>query len=182
MLWINIKIGLRGYVGMLTDSLPLEEALKYVRAPRTPVRDDTIVPAKQGVAQETLKGEIYQRESPEYHDALFVSLNISKSRHFLIWESISLALENAFLRGNKADPNQPVIVRVYEGLDGRVIQIIDSGEGFDYKGLIKQWKAGGKYAIGSGKGWRQLQAAQVLAGYEGSGNIINIVVLYKDLE
>jgi len=64
----------------------------------------------------------------------------------------------------------------------RVIQIIDSGEGFDYKNLIKQWKAGGEYATGSGKGWRQLQAAQVLAGYEGRGNIINIVVLYKDLE
>lgn len=46
---------------------------------------------------------------------------------------ICFALENAFVNGNKNNPELPVIVRWYAGQEGMVISIKDAGKGFDYE-------------------------------------------------
>jgi anti-sigma regulatory factor (Ser/Thr protein kinase) len=162
------------------DDLPLDDALKYVDGSRRNlIREDVVRPETKAV---TRNGEEYLRESPVYHDSFFQSLGISKRFHTKIWDAISLAFENAFLRGNMGDPKKAIIIRVYEGLEGKVVQVEDLGKGFDYHSAIKNLRQGVDYATGSGRGLRALKDANLLAGYEGKGNIINIVVLNKDLQ
>jgi len=162
---------------MLMDKLPLSDALQYVEATSSAaVREDAVYPELDSV---TAKKELYRRESRAYHDSFFASLGISKFTK--IWNAISHAFENAFLRGNKADLKRPIIVRVYDGVVGRVIQIENQGDGFDYVAAVQNFRAGGK-STGSGKGFKVLDDAPVLAGYQGKGNVINIVVLNKDIK
>ena len=161
------------------DDLPLSDALKYAEADLSSViREDAVYPE---AAMVTAKGEQYWRESAAYHNSFFSSLGISKQHHFKIWNAVSHAFENAFLRGNKAARNKPIVVRVYEGLQGKVIRIEDQGDGFDYVAAVRNFRLSGR-SSGSGKGFKVLNDSPVLAGYEGKGNIINIVVMNKDLK
>ena len=126
------------------DDLPLRDALKYAEADLSSViREDAVYPE---AAMVTAKREQYWRESAAYHDSFFSSLGISKQYHSKIWNAVSHAFENAFLRGNKADRKKPIVVRVYEGMSGRVIQIEDQGDGFDYVAAVRNFRAGGKSA------------------------------------
>lgn len=165
---------------MLMDRFPLADALMYVRCSHVkPDRMFTFSPQEEIV---TKANEVYWRESAAEHDALMEVLGISPRRHFTVWESISLAIENAFLRGNKASRDLDVIIRVYKGTIGEVVEIIDQGEGFNYRELVGKVLAGEKYETGTGKGLRIIKDAPVVAGYEGAGSIMNIAVLYENIK
>lgn len=140
-----------------------------------------IVPAVDGVFQEASGGERYWRESPEINDALFECLGLSREEYIAVWHSVSLGLENAFWRGNKSDPTLPVDVRAYRCRLGKVVQIQDFGEGFDYEKKIRDFLSGRPYAQGKGTGFRALHQEKLIkAGYEGEGNILNIAVLIPE--
>lgn len=165
---------------MFIGELTLADALRQVQGNmQSKVREDVVEPTQEQV---TKTGERYYRESPEYHDALFAILHVSKRRHTAVWEAVSLALENAFLRGNKASIEAKVYVRVFQGNKGWVVQIENEGEGFDFREKFRAWESGKEVKQGSGRGWARLHASPVLAGYEGKGNIMNIVILYENLE
>lgn len=161
------------------DHFPLSDALKYVRCGKSVPDEEFILYPKERV--ETKRGEVYWRESAAEHDALMDLLGISPVRHTAVWESVSLAVENAFLRGNQASQTLDVIVRVYKGITGQVVQVIDHGSGFDYKRLVNRVHAGEKYQTGTGKGLRVINDAPVVAGFEGAGNIMNIAILYEKI-
>lgn len=54
---------------------------------------------------------------------------------------IGLALENAFYHGNQNNPDLPVYFNVFEGENGLVLSIKDSGNGFDYRKVTEKAKA-----------------------------------------
>lgn len=165
---------------MLLEEFRLVDALKIVRC-ETPVPsfEMSLEPAQMVV---TSKGEKLWRESNEAQDLLMGKLYVSARRHLKIWNAVSLAVENAFLRGNRGSDSLEVIVRVYQGSIGEVLQVIDEGEGFDYKSVVKRIMSGAGYAKGGGKGLRDIHGAPVHAGYEGKGNVMNIAILYQNLE
>jgi anti-sigma regulatory factor (Ser/Thr protein kinase) len=168
------------FLMVLVGRFTLAEALAQVGYEKDmPVYDASFRPSYLVVTQ---KGEKYLRESPQEQAWLFSRLGVSARRHTGIWESLMLALENAFLRGNGADSKLEVIVRVYEGLSGKVVRIIDSGNGFDYDDIVRKMDADENYAQGRGKGLRVINASSVIAGYEGRGNVMNIAVMNRDLE
>ncbi|MBU0457228.1 MAG: hypothetical protein ABH824_02855 [Nanoarchaeota archaeon] len=161
---------------LLNNEFTLENALKII-APYKLIKQIKIIPAKNGKLQESSTGQLYWRESPELNDFIFKRLKISARKNTQIWDAISLGLENAFWRGNKNNPQLEVIVRIFLGKNGKIIQIKDSGNGFDYVKKIKLLKSGGNYASGLGRGLKALNKVDsISAGYQGKGNILNIVV------
>ena len=52
---------------------------------------------------------------------------------------ISLSLENAFYHGNRNDPTLPVIVKEFQGTRGIIVQIQDSGKGFDVNRVVRKY-------------------------------------------
>ncbi len=165
---------------VLLGRFTLAEALEQVQClEQIPLYDALFKATSPAITQ---KGERYLRESSQDHDRLMIRLGVSARKHAGIWESISLALENAFLRGNKADSKLEVVVRVYEGLAGKVVQIIDSGDGFDYHDVVRRVYAEEDYAQGRGKGLRTISWSPVIAGYEGKGNVLNMAIMQKNLE
>ncbi len=165
---------------VLLGRFTLAEALEQVQClEQLPVYDASF---KATSPVTTQKGETYLRESPKDQDKLMSKLGVSIQKHAGVWNAVALALENAFLRGNKADPKLEVVVRVYEGLAGKVVQIIDSGAGFDYHDIVRRVYAEKEYASGRGMGLRTLSKSPVIGGYEDKGNILNIAIMSKDLE
>jgi hypothetical protein len=106
---------------------------------------------------------------------------------------ISFALENAILWGNRNNPDLPVAVKVYDGHCGVVVQIKDSGKGFDYRektGIVKGLRSekllgqhgvpdknGRKYYRRKGGGFSTYEWHPSEVAFEGKGNVLNI--LYK---
>ncbi len=165
---------------VLLGRFTLDEAFEQVQChERLPVYDASFKAVSPVTTQ---KGETYLRESQQDQYRLMLKLGVSILRHTGVWNAVAFALENAFLRGNKANPKLEVIVRVYEGLAGKVVQIIDSGDGFDYHNIVRRVYADEEYASGRGMGLRALSSSPVIGGYEGKGNILNIAIMSKYLE
>jgi hypothetical protein len=82
---------------------------------------------------------------------------------------------NAQHKGNKSNPNLPIVTKLFEGSKGTVIRIEDSGEGFPYKDFISAMRSGNPIFEGEGKGLRYNERSKDLVSYEGDGNIVNVM-------
>lgn len=151
---------------MLVECLPLEDALCLADADGFDLETIIVPQENYGV----------WRESADFSRDFFESLGISARRHTSVWNAIKLAFENAFLRGNYNCPSKKVYVRTAIGKKGIFLQIEDEGSGFDYRRIIPIMFAGKPYAQGFGMGLKALREAPVTAGYQGKGNIVNIVI------
>jgi hypothetical protein len=83
---------------------------------------------------------------------------------------------NAFDHGNHGIPYLPVSVKIFEGTRGNVLRVVDSGEGFDYQGIIRNMRAEQEYPhkrAGWGMGAFYCYP-EFLVSFEGKGNIINV--------
>ncbi len=64
------------------------------------------------------------------------------------------ALSNAFYHGHRKDPDLPIEVNIFEGAKGVVVQIRDSGKGFDVKDTHNHYLMGKNYFHAAGNGFR----------------------------
>ena len=77
-----------------------------------------------------------------------------------------------------ANIEKPVgLIKCFKGINGTVIQIEDSGEGFDFKETQRGFENEEKYYQNGGKGWKRFNRLDVLVSFEGKGNIINLLYL-----
>lgn len=81
---------------------------------------------------------------------------------------------NSYERGNNNDWSLPINVTIYEGLEGSMLRIEYSGDGFDYKKMVKRKKEQKPYYIRGGGGLFILNQPGFYASFEGKGNILNI--------
>ncbi len=88
--------------------------------------------------------------------------------------AVEAAFHNSIMYGNKKDTGLPLKVKVFKGLKGVVIQIEDSGEGFDFKETQRKWENGETYYQNGGNGWKFFNRPYVQVSFEGKGNIINL--------
>ncbi|MBR9675645.1 ATP-binding protein [Candidatus Woesearchaeota archaeon] len=87
------------------------------------------------------------------------------------------AILNAIRWGNKADPTMQVNLEIFEGLDSKVLQISDFGEGFDYKDLINKQRTRIKYFQNTGNGLQRfVNDRHYKVSYADSGSTINFLI------
>jgi hypothetical protein len=163
-------------------------------------RDDTIIPM-------TFQGCPKQEEIPELSDVLcdFVRqiyhgdeelASYVTERTGKQWGArlIAVAIENAVLWGNHNNPHLPVTIKAYEGRHGLIVQVQDSGKGFDYatkidivkslkdeKRLDKHGvpdKKERKYYTRKGGGFSTYEGVSAQVSFEATGNTINIMYLF----
>src|SRR3989344_5008788 len=100
------------------------------------VRDDILIPAhhdtffKWGFDE---KGKLIFAPNEQYIRELGWFLHVDP-------RVVAEALINAFGRGNHYNPSLSVRVSLYEGLEGQMVKIEDSGNGFDHQSLIQRIK------------------------------------------
>lgn len=105
---------------------------------------------------------------------------------------VGLSLENAFSHGNQNNPELPVYLNAYDGADGLVVRIKDSGKGFDFrrktstiKRLFKkdpefdhhlqQIKYGDRFFKRLGSGFRLYFFTKDEVSFEEPGNVVNLM-------
>jgi hypothetical protein len=99
------------------------------------------------------------------------SITKNKTTSFVIgW-----AIENAILRGNKNNPEAPVLVNYYLGDYGIVAKVEDFGDGFDYNETQRRFLSGEGYALNNGAGFIGYNYDDVEVSFSGKGNIVNIM-------
>ena len=123
-------------------------------------RPDVFVPDSED-SNQTIVSEEYIKSLGEFAARNFYAL----------WELYI----NAQHRGNKSNPDLPIITKVFEGSRGTVMRIEDCGEGFDYKDFIVKMRLGVRFFEGEGKGLRYSDRSKDLVSYEGDGNIVNVM-------
>jgi hypothetical protein len=79
---------------------------------------------------------------------------------------------NSFERGE-----QPVFIKLYQGKNGSILKIRDSGQGFDLEKKLEQMKNGEKYFKRQGCGLKSFQENKNIIFYQGKNNIVNFVYL-----
>ncbi|MBS3166184.1 hypothetical protein J4444_03615 [Candidatus Woesearchaeota archaeon] len=86
------------------------------------------------------------------------------------------AFENSLTRGNLRNLYLPISLKIFEGPEGVVFRIRDSGAGFDYNAILEQRRRGdGSYIQGSGMGLEVMNYKQYEVAFEGNGNTVNIM-------
>lgn len=86
---------------------------------------------------------------------------------------------NAFMHGNKWDKELSISVKTGYGDEGFVIQLIDSGEGFDYFATFEKSKKN-EHGNHKGAGFRcfNLYPSNKIS-FEGKGNIVNAMTKFS---
>jgi len=84
--------------------------------------------------------------------------------------------ENALTRGNLRNLYLPISLKVFEGPEGVVFRIRDSGAGFDYNAVMDQRRKGDRsYIQGQGCSLGIMCYKQYEVAFEGNGSIVNIM-------
>lgn len=160
---------------------PLEELLAAIH-PAELVREDVIVPSQlsgTGTSayvlflnhagyKRTVTGRIEEAERSVDPQRQFPRPSLSRA--------LSYALENAFERGHNDDPALALTVRYFIGEGGIVIQVKDSGQGFDYREVQRRYCAGFPRMQRAGEGFRSYNSTPDLTfSFEDGGSTINLV-------
>jgi hypothetical protein len=92
---------------------------------------------------------------------------------------ISEALSNAYCHGNRRNPDRPIWVRVYDGPFGLMVEIEDSGRGFDHERHTHQRsEANRTCSRDTGLGLRaMLKNAEFGVAYYRGGRVFRLVHL-----
>ncbi|MBU3913614.1 MAG: ATP-binding protein [Nanoarchaeota archaeon] len=105
---------------------------------------------------------------------------------------LSVALENAFYHGNQNNPALPVTVKTFQGTGGVVVRIRDSGSGFDFAKVTRQFKEVEKrklmvyshpedvpkdlkYFSRRGRGFYAYEYSRPKISFENQGTVVNVL-------
>jgi hypothetical protein len=159
---------------VLTDE-SLDSMLAEIGEHRV-VIEDTLVPNgnPEFFQQYHIMGDSVLAPDPEYFKLLGDITEVSPS----LFEEVFL---NSFGWGNNNDPDLPVAVTVFKGVNGSVVRIEDSGVGFDFSRKIEEMRKGIPFYQLGGRGLFRLDkgldgSLECYASYEGKGNVVNIRV------
>jgi anti-sigma regulatory factor (Ser/Thr protein kinase) len=167
---------------MLLSMTP-EEALHLIASPRQ-ILKERIVPAEFPHLPDSpyLPGYdwLYNYER---HIAAFLEKWLRVHRYELIGEKGILceALSNAFCHGHDKDPHKPILVRVLLGDRGLIVQIKDTGPGFDVQGIYNSYHAKKKYYSTAGNGLRLMeQSSNFGVIHDDTGTVFILVHLFDN--
>lgn len=165
--------------------LPLtpEEALHLIASPRQ-ILKERIVPAEFPHLPDSpyLPGYdwLYNYER---RIAAFLEKWLRAHRYELIGEKGILceALSNAFCHGHEKDPSRPILVRVLLGERGLIVQVKDTGPGFDVQGIYQRYQKKKKYYTTAGNGIRLMdQSAHFGVLHDATGTVFILVYLFDN--
>jgi hypothetical protein len=137
-------------------SITPEQALDLIVSPRQ-ILKDRIVPAEFAHCPDSPYQPGYDwLFSYERRLAAFLEEWLKPYRYELIGEDGILceALSNAFCHGHNKDPYRPIIVRVILGKQGLIVQIKDTGPGFDVQTVYNRFVDQKQYYSTAGNGLR----------------------------
>lgn len=166
---------------MLLNITPAD-ALDLVVAPKQ-VRKDRVIPAQFPHSPNSP----YQREyewlfTYERQLVAFLERWLKPYRYELIGEKGILceALSNAFCHGHDKNPEKTIVVRVLLGEKGLIVQIKDSGPGFDARTVYRQYHSRKQYWMTAGNGLRQMaQSSNFGVFHDRTGTISHLVHLFN---
>jgi len=165
---------------MLLSMTP-EQALDLIASPRQ-ILKERIVPAEFPQSQDSPYRSGYDwLYSYERRIAAFLEKWLKPHRYELIGENGILceALSNAFFHGHAKDPQKPIIVRVILGDRGLIVQIKDTGPGFDAHSVYRRFRTQKKYYSKAGNGIRLMaQSPRFGILYDVTGTIFFLVHLF----
>ena len=101
-----------------------------------------------------------------------------------LWETIHELTMNSIEHGNKCKRDSNLLIKIATGNKGSIFRIEDSGEGFDYVSLSKNYLKD-KSNLPSklkfrGNGFKRLDLqGKMTIFYEGKGNIANALLEFK---
>ncbi|MDO8555590.1 MAG: hypothetical protein Q7R96_00260 [Nanoarchaeota archaeon] len=123
-------------------------------------------------------------DGPHYryvNDPASATLDDIKNECLFFYQPVIEVLCNAFLWGNKGQKDSCVQVKVFEGKNGRLLQVIDQGDGFDYGDVIKKFQAGEVFWHHQGNGSRTLASNPLVhLCYAHHGSSANLAVPFPD--
>jgi len=165
---------------MLLSMTP-EEALHLIQSPRQ-ILKERVVPAEFPHAPDSpyLPGYDWLFNY-ERRIAAFLEKWLKAHRYELIGEKGILceALSNAYCHGHEKDPHKPILVRVILGERGLIVQIKDSGPGFDVQGTYSRYHTKEKYYSTAGNGIRLMdQTPNFGVLHDATGTIFILVHLF----
>ena len=115
--------------------------------------------------------------------ARFLDPWIKKYRPELIGSSgiISEALSNAYCHGHKRDPSLPITVKVYQGEHGIMLQIKDTGDGFNIDAIVSDFRANKNYFYNAGNGIKSMFDSKVFGLFYGDrGTSFHLVYMFDE--
>jgi anti-sigma regulatory factor (Ser/Thr protein kinase) len=168
---------------MVLINATLEQMLEEIKSAEL-FREDRIVPS-QLEGTKTRAHARFLENSTYAHEVL---LPISKAEEEFddeptpwptrLYLAIHAAIENAMMRGNGDDISLPIFIKYFVGQEGIVVQIKDSGPGFDFEAIQQKYLSRSPFAQGGGIGFRSYNGIPNLSvSFENGGNTINL--MYK---
>jgi anti-sigma regulatory factor (Ser/Thr protein kinase) len=167
-------------------SITPEQALNLIASPKQ-ILKDRVVPAEFPHNPDSPYKPGYDwLFSYERRIAAFLEKWLKPFRYELIGENGLLceALSNAFFHGHAKDPEKPIIVRVILGEQGLIVQVKDTGRGFDVRKVYNQFRNQKKYYSKAGNGIRLMaQSSSFGVLHDPSGtNFILVHLFYNTME
>lgn len=164
-------------------SITPQQALELIASSRQ-ILKDRIVPAQFPAAPDSPYRPgydwlyIYERRL-----ASFLERWLKPYRYELIGENGILceALSNAFFHGHDKDPEKPIVVRVILGDRGIIVQVKDTGPGFDVRKVYEQYKSQEKYYSKAGNGMRLMAGSSSFGVlHDSTGTVFFLVHVFDN--
>jgi anti-sigma regulatory factor (Ser/Thr protein kinase) len=164
-------------------SMEPKEALQLIASPRQ-VLKERIVPADfPQLPDSPYKPGYDWLFKYERRIAAFLEKWLQVHRYELIGEKGILceALSNAFCHGHGKDPQKPILVRVLLGERGLIVQIKDTGPGFDVRRVYRRYHTKKKYYSTAGNGIRLMeQSSNFGVLHDATGTVFILVYLFDN--
>lgn len=155
-------------------NLTAAEALDLIGSPEI-IRQDEVVPKDFPDCPNSL----YQPEYDwlfqyERQIAAFLEKWLRPYRYELIGEKgiICEALSNAFSHGHRKDPFKVICVSIWQGDKGLLIEIKDSGEGFNIRETYDSFLQRKPYFALAGNGLRRMAASDKFGIFHNAGGTV----------
>lgn len=169
-------------IDMLLSISP-EESLRLIASPCQILKDRIIPSEFPRNPDSPYRPEYDWLYSYERRIAAFLEKWLNSYRYELIGEKGILceALSNSFFHGHAKDPDKPIIVRVILGKMGLIVQIKDTGPGFDVQKVYSRYRTKKQYYSKAGNGLRLMaQSPSFGVLYDASGTVFILVYLFDN--
>lgn len=163
--------------------ISIDEAFRKIKKPKL-ILEDVVIPREcLSVSNSPYRPGYDWLFKYERKIARFLESWLKKYRHELIGEKGILceALSNAYYHGHNKDPLLPIEVKVYLGELGLIVQIKDSGTGFDVENIRNNFEKGKNYFHLAGNGLRlSICSKRFGVFYNIKGNVFHLVYLFDE--
>lgn len=162
-------------------SLDLKTALAAIQTPEL-IREDAIIPdAFPECMDSTYRAGYDWLYQYERDIAAFLAPWLKPYRYDLIGEKGILceALSNAFCHGHAKDPRKVMALKVYLGKRGLLVQVKDSGKGFNVQRVIQSYHQKKMYYHTAGNGIHLMAASKVFGiFYDACGWAFHLLYIF----